>query len=169
MSEKNADQLEKKQPDNESSLSEAEKFLESLNLPDSQPQDAAGTEKPAPTADHKDIMSFLDEIAQYPSEQQPANTETSASKDTAAAPPAEQPASSTWMAWGNSLWNQASAAVKTTTEQINKSVDSPAAKLLEDRVKHLQGLVNKENLGKLSKASKNKKKGKKKRQSRKGY
>ncbi|KAI9494388.1 hypothetical protein BDB00DRAFT_314067 [Zychaea mexicana] len=149
-----------------SSLSEAEKFLESLNLGDSQTDTQADTHKPASSADHKDIMSFLDEISQYPNNEE----QTEKQKDKAPAAAAAQIASGTtepkqseqsqqasgggsWMAWGNSLWSQASEAVKSTTEQINRSVETPAAKLLEDRVKHLQGYVNKENLGKLGKVS----------------
>lgn len=159
-----------------SSLSEAEKFLESLNL---ESQEAAhdSSSKPRTSADHKDIMSFLDEIAQYPADPSEQTTETNkgavveekqqpVGSSSAAATQQEQEqaaaaasntatSTSSWAAWGSSLWNQASAAVKTTTEQINRSVaagsDLPAAKLLEDRVKHLQELVNKESLGKIGK------------------
>ncbi|KAI9273079.1 hypothetical protein BDA99DRAFT_283695 [Phascolomyces articulosus] len=145
-----------------SSLSEAEKFLESLNLGDAQPNESGNTNTNAPSStDHKDIMSFLDEISQYPNDEQtekskekaPATTtqaETSSTSHTTGQQQQDSTASGGgWMAWGNSLWNQASEAVKSTTEQLNRSVESPAAKLLEDRVKNLQGYVNKENLGKL--------------------
>ncbi|KAI8139382.1 hypothetical protein BJV82DRAFT_627046 [Fennellomyces sp. T-0311] len=135
-------------PEAGSSLSEAEKFLESLNLGDSQPGEQGPTTTNASSTDHKDIMSFLDEISQYPSDEQSEKPKEKAVEEK----PQTQAQTSSgggWMAWGNSLWNQASEAVKSTTEQINRSVDSPAAKLLEDRVKHLQGYVNKENLGKL--------------------
>ncbi|CAO3596151.1 unnamed protein product [Absidia cylindrospora] len=51
---------------------------------------------------------------------------------------------------GNSLLAQASAAVKTTTDQINRTVQSTDSKnLLEERVKHLQTLVNKDTIEKL--------------------
>lgn len=60
-----------------------------------------------------------------------------------------------WKSWGNSFWNQASAAVKTTTEQINRSVGNDPAKLLESRVKSLQNYVNKENIEKLGTGLKN--------------
>ncbi|CAO3594074.1 unnamed protein product [Absidia cylindrospora] len=55
-----------------------------------------------------------------------------------------------WMSWGNSLLAQASSAVKTTTDQINRTVQSAELKnLLEERVKHLQTLVNKDTIEKL--------------------
>ena len=153
---------QKQQEAGESSLSEAEKFLESLNLGDAQSNDSGNTDTTAPSStDHKDIMSFLDEISQYPNDEQPQQSEKKKEKapattnmTTAAEPTStEQQISGGggWMAWGNSLWSQASEAVKTTTEQINRSVESPAAKLLEDRVKNLQDYVNKEKLGKLGK------------------
>ncbi|CAO3629824.1 unnamed protein product [Cunninghamella echinulata] len=51
---------------------------------------------------------------------------------------------------GNSIFAQASAAVKTTTDQINRTVQSAESKhLLEDCVKHLQSLVNKDTIEKL--------------------
>ncbi|KAI7854051.1 maintenance of telomere capping protein 1 [Circinella umbellata] len=151
---------QQKQVVGESSLSEAEKFLESLNLGDAQPNESGNTDTAASSStDHKDIMSFLDEISQYPSEEQqsekkkekaPATTTTTTVTENTLSSTEQQASSGGgWMAWGNTLWNQASEAVKTTTEQINRSVESPAAKLLEDRVKNLQGYVNKENLGKL--------------------
>ncbi|KAI7869280.1 maintenance of telomere capping protein 1 [Spinellus fusiger] len=148
------------------SLSEAEKFLESLDLPETTTE-AHGT---TDTTDSKDIMSFLDEIAQYPpvssTEQDTYKPTSEKTKDTltssgniyretepqttAAAPSAAAPsAADGWVSWGNSLWTQASAAVKTTTEQINLTVATDSAKLLEDRVKKIQGLVNKENIEKL--------------------
>lgn len=147
------------------SLSEAEKFLESLNLSSESQPDANTTKAPSAssTTDHKEIMSFLDEIAQYPGahadstaaskqeqqqqQQQQASTTTTNTHDesTSNNDAADSNSGGGWMAWGNNLWSQ---AVKTTTEQINKSgVELPStAKLLEDRVKQF---VNKENLGKL--------------------
>lgn len=151
------------------SLSEAEKFLESLNLSSESQPDANTAKAPSAssTTDHKEIMSFLDEIAQYPGapadnttattgatskqEQQQVSTttttrdESTSNNDASAAAAADSNSGGGWMAWGNNLWSQ---AVKTTTEQINKSgVELPStAKLLEDRVKQF---VNKENLGKL--------------------
>lgn len=173
--------------ENKSSLSEAEEFLESLNLPDSQNQDTDGNATSGPT-DPNDIMSFLDEISNYPTEDEktpqqtpvtttPAATTTtaiqpkqsqaqavtepvvsaaaSAATAAAAATPnttAEQPQDNGWKSWGNSFWSQASAAVKTTTDQINRTVTTDSAsKLLESRVKTLQSLVNKENIEKLGK------------------
>ncbi|KAI9025016.1 hypothetical protein CLU79DRAFT_93838 [Phycomyces nitens] len=143
------------------SLSEAEKFLESLDLPES----GNNEHTTSGTADSTDIMSFLDEIAKYPSEastvqqkeytKSPSDTTKKAQVSTPeAAGPApgsdKQVPTDGWMSWGNTLWTQASAAVKTTTEQINRTVvNESTAKLLEDRVKHLQGLVNKENIEKL--------------------
>ena len=130
----------------ETSLSEAEKFLESLNLPDAQ---VAGEETENKT-DPNDIMSFLDEISNYP-----PTEEKEQEKPTEK--PTEQPKATTesqsWTSWGNSFWNQASAAVKTTTDQLNRSVvnTDTATKLLESRVKTLQNLVNKENIEKLGK------------------
>ncbi|KAK4512478.1 uncharacterized protein ATC70_003179 [Mucor velutinosus] len=165
---------DKKQTEN--SLSEAEKFLESLNLPDSQTQE---TDEPETKTDPNDIMSFLDEISNYPTEDDAATddkkkdtkpAETTPST-TAAEKPVQQPAQEQqkplappqaqeqeggWKSWGNSFWSQASAAVKTTTEQINRSVASDSAtKLLESRVKTLQNLVNKENIEKLGTGLKN--------------
>jgi hypothetical protein len=162
--------------ENKSSLSEAEKFLESLNLPDSQAQGADGAEAGDAT-DPNDIMSFLDEISNYPTEDAPKEEEkkkqvdnepqhkqkkVNAVNDANTNVPIEQqqqqqqekaPEQSNsdngWKSWGNSFWNQASAAVKTTTDQINRSVGTDSAKLLESRVKTLQNLVNKENIEKL--------------------
>lgn len=166
-----------KTENNKSSLSEAEKFLESLNLPDAQTQETEGTETTTAT-DPNDIMSFLDEISNYPTEDNAATTATTTTTSTTDETKATQPqqiadknvpvtntnehqkvkseeqntaASSDggWKSWGNSFWNQASAAVKTTTEQINRSVGNDPAKLLESRVKSLQNYVNKENIEKL--------------------
>lgn len=155
------------------SLSEAEKFLESLNLPDtSSDQDTrnATTTKPTGTTDRNDIMNFLDEISNYPTQEQQGSTSnnetnsTATKATTAAAPmPSLVQAATTdatseestgggggWMSWGNSLLAQASAAVKTTTDQINRTVQSTDSKnLLEERVKHLQTLVNKDTIEKL--------------------
>lgn len=144
------------------SLSEAEKFLESLNLSSEAQPDANTAKAPSAssTTDHKEIMSFLDEIAQYPGAPADNTSATSTGAPKQEEQQQQQQTSSTtttkneddsnsggggWMAWGNNLWSQ---AVKTTTEQINKSgVELPStAKLLEDRVKQF---VNKENLGKL--------------------
>ncbi|KAL9554833.1 hypothetical protein MBANPS3_002634 [Mucor bainieri] len=164
----------------ENSLSEAEKFLESLNLPDAQTQEIDEQET---KTDPNDIMSFLDEISNYPTEDDAAtdtnkkdtkpaetapsvtNTTTTTAAAVAEQPPAQeqqkpqaqaQEQEGGWKSWGNSFWSQASAAVKTTTEQINRSVASDSAtKLLESRVKTLQNLVNKENIEKLGTGLKN--------------
>ncbi|CAO3638866.1 unnamed protein product [Mucor fragilis] len=165
---------DKKQAEN--SLSEAEKFLESLNLPDSQTQE---TDQQETKTDPNDIMSFLDEISNYPTEDDDAAADskkkeakpndTTPSTATTAETPAPRPTQAQqtppaqaqeqeggWKSWGNSFWSQASAAVKTTTEQINRSVASDSAtKLLESRVKTLQNLVNKENIEKLGTGLKN--------------
>ncbi|KAI8355105.1 maintenance of telomere capping protein 1 [Choanephora cucurbitarum] len=128
----------------ETSLSEAEKFLESLNLPDAQ----VAEEETENKTDPNDIMSFLDEISNYPPTEE-KEPEKEPEKEQ------EQPKTTTesqsWTSWGNSFWNQASAAVKTTTDQLNRSVvnTDTATKLLESRVKTLQNLVNKENIEKL--------------------
>lgn len=175
--------------ENKSSLSEAEKFLESLNLPDAQNQETDGV---VTGTDPNDIMSFLDEISNYPTEDASASATTnnkenkemdtaqqqklaaSTTKSSAAtksdqtgttaseaqeeqhqlqeSQQQQQKDNSSWTSWGNSFWNQASAAVKTTTDQINRSVGSDSAsKLLESRVKTLQSLVNKENIEKIGK------------------
>lgn len=161
----------------EDSLSEAEKFLESLNLPDAQTQE---TDEQETKTDPSDIMSFLDEISNYPTEDDAAATDdkkkdtkltetkapTTTTTETPAQPPAQEQQTPQapheqegggWKSWGNSFWSQASAAVKTTTEQINRSVASSdsATKLLESRVKTLQNLVNKENIEKLGTGLKN--------------
>lgn len=155
-----------KAKDNSNSLSEAEKFLESLNLPDNQSTNDANT---ATTSDPNDIMSFLDEISKYPSEEEekeekkPSTEKTTVKEqekkqkqqqETLTTETPEEPKQADgWMSWGNSFWNQASAAVKSTTDQINRSIpsDSATSKLLEERVKMLQGFVNKENMEKLGK------------------
>lgn len=148
-------------PENKTSLSEAEEFLESLNLPDAQPQDTDEDATNGPT-DPNDIMSFLDEISNYPTDDsktsqpdKPAEADTPIKQQQPAAEKAvsaEQANDNGWKSWGNSFWSQASAAVKTTTDQINRSVTSDSAsKLLESRVKTLQSLVNKENIEKLGK------------------
>lgn len=141
--------------DSSTSLSEAEKFLESLNLPDSKNQSTDDTTK----TDPNDIMSFLDEISNLPAEdaEKVKQAEIEKMKEAVIKQQQQQQdadagtsAENTWMSWGNNFWNQASAAVKTTTDQINKSVQSEsAAKLLESRVKTLQNYVNKENIEKL--------------------
>jgi hypothetical protein len=175
--------------ENKSSLSEAEKFLESLNLPDSQAQETDGNVTGGST-DPNDIMSFLDEISNYPTEDaaaasanekkeagkshasQPApaaiaanssGTKAEVNKEQTSTPTTTEPPSTqqqqqqdsgSWTSWGNSFWSQASAAVKTTTDQINRSVGSEnASKLLESRVKTLQSLVNKENIEKLGRCA----------------
>lgn len=119
-------------------------------------------------------MNFLDEISNYPSQEQQGSTfsnesDTTTTKAATAAAPVSSPVQATtttattdatseqstggggsWMSWGNSLLAQASAAVKTTTDQINRTVQSTDSKnLLEERVKHLQTLVNKDTIEKL--------------------
>ncbi|KAI9486842.1 MAG: maintenance of telomere capping protein 1 [Benjaminiella poitrasii] len=152
--------------DNKSSLSEAEKFLESLNLPDAHSQTTDDNEITKP--DPNDIMSFLDEISNYPTEDNNTALEENKIKDSVqstSSPIKQQQQSSSsnnneaggWKAWGNSFWSQASAAVKNTTDQINRTVanSDSAAKLLESRVKTIQSLVNKENIEKLGTGLKN--------------
>jgi hypothetical protein len=157
--------------ENKSSLSEAEKFLESLNLPDASQSEATDANETSGT-DPNDIMSFLDEISNYPTanatqddkavdeKKKETSSDTTITTTTAMQPPQPQQQQQQqaveadtggWKSWGNSFWNQASAAVKTTTDQINRSVASSdtASKLLESRVKSLQSLVNKENIEKL--------------------
>ncbi|KAI8981516.1 hypothetical protein BDB01DRAFT_724164 [Pilobolus umbonatus] len=153
--------------DNKNSLEEAEKFLESLNLPDSQiNNNTEDTNKG--TTDPNDIMSFLDEISKYPSEETEKKVESVVDTKDKHVQITEQisqeptpshttaPVENSWMSWGNNFWSQASAAVKTTTDQINRTVVSDSAsKLLESRVKTLQNLVNKENIEKLGTGLKN--------------
>ncbi|KAI9258274.1 hypothetical protein BY458DRAFT_440980 [Sporodiniella umbellata] len=135
--------------ENKNSLSEAEKFLESLNLTDSGAQENENDSTDKPTTDPNEIMSFLDEISNYPTSDPKQPSKEPVSKETPVS--SEQKPDNGWMSWGNNFWNQASAAVKTTTDQINRSVGSSdaATKLLETRVKDLQNLVNKENIEKL--------------------
>lgn len=148
-----------------SSLSAAEQFLESLGDITSapvavEPADPSSASQPA---DAKEILSFLDEIT---------NTATSTTVEEEAAvssssspPPPLEPAITTaaaataaatatagaWVSWGNSLWSQASQAVKTTTEQIAKTAADPeTARRLEERVKGLGNLVNTDNINKIS-------------------
>lgn len=127
--------------ENKSSLSEAEKFLESLNLTQKGETDGV-------PADSTEIMSFLDEISNYP----PA-IDISSQKEKRKAKKKDMSVqnssseTSSWMSWGNSFWNQASAAVKTTTNQINLSV-AGSEKL---RVKTLKDLANKESMERLGK------------------
>jgi hypothetical protein len=111
--------------DSSTSLSEAEKFLESLNLPDSKNQSTDDTTK----TDPNDIMSFLDEISNLPAEdaEKVKQAEIEKMKEAVIKQQQQQQdadagtsAENTWMSWGNNFWNQASAAVKTTTDQINK-------------------------------------------------
>jgi hypothetical protein len=169
-----SDKAKDNSKDNSNSLSEAEKFLESLNLPDNQSTNDANT---ATTSDPNDLMSFLDEISKYPSEEEekeekkPSTEKTTVKEqekkqeqqqETGTTEAPEEPKQADgWMSWGNSVWNQASAAVKSTTDQINRSIpsDSTTSKRLEERVKMLQGFVNKENIEKLGKKNEAWKKG----------
>ncbi|KAG1052006.1 hypothetical protein G6F43_005829 [Rhizopus delemar] len=141
--------------ENKNSLSEAEKFLESLNLTNSDTQQTEVDSTNGPATDPNEIMSFLDEISKYPpttdKEQNEKETVIEEKKDTPKSETQQEAGGSGWMSWGNSFWNQASAAVKTTTDQINRSVagSDAATKILETRVKDLQNLVNKENIERL--------------------
>ncbi|ORX61782.1 hypothetical protein DM01DRAFT_1332361 [Hesseltinella vesiculosa] len=147
-----------------SSLMEAEKFLASLELSDgtSSDQPLANKNPSTTPANSSDLMSFLDEISNYSSQSpQPTSQDTVTSPSAPASSPGAHPPSSigasetqsandggSWMSWGNSLLAQATAAVKNTTDQINRTVQSSDS-LLEDRVKHLQTLVNKDTIEKL--------------------
>ncbi|CAO3631289.1 unnamed protein product [Cunninghamella blakesleeana] len=136
---------ENKSTNANNSLSEAEKFLESLNLPNTSSNNNT-TDKDATkqtAADPNDIMNFLDEISKYPSEQQqPTDTQKESISE-----PTPQNKNSDNNTNDN---NNASAAVKTTTDQINRTVQSAESKaLLEDQVKHLQSFVNKDTIEKL--------------------
>lgn len=150
--------------ENKNSLSEAEKFLESLNLTNSDTQQTGVDSTNGPATDPNEIMSFLDEISKYPpttdKEQNEKETVIEEKKDTPKSETQQEAGGSGWMSWGNSFWNQASAAVKTTTDQINRSVagSDAATKILETRVKDLQNLVNKENIERLGKGTFHKKK-----------
>lgn len=118
-------------------------------MTDSGTQESQSDLHDKPTTDPNEIMSFLDEITNYPT----ADTKQELKKNVASINPPSDPQQpdSGWMSWGNNFWNQASAAVKTTTDQINRSVGNSdaATKLLESRVKDLHNLVNKENIEKL--------------------
>ncbi|KAI8067871.1 hypothetical protein BC940DRAFT_256759 [Gongronella butleri] len=146
-----------------SSLLEAEKFLASLELSDGASSVDAAAPKAASNAaaDSNDLMSFLDEISNYstaPQEGTDKGAATSAAQPTENATKtaprsepstfAQEEAGGSWMSWGNSLLAQATAAVKSTTDQINRTVQSSDS-LLEERVKHLHSLVNKDTIEKL--------------------
>ncbi|KAI7905243.1 maintenance of telomere capping protein 1 [Cokeromyces recurvatus] len=139
-----------KETNNKSSLSEAEKFLESLNLPDSQTQASNETTE----TDPNDIMSFLDEISNYPTEDTTSEEklneddvkkgEDMTTKKNSIENQHQNEGGGGWKAWSTSFWSQASAAV----DQLNQS--SAAKKILESQVKKsIQNLMNKENIEKL--------------------
>ncbi|KAM3588684.1 hypothetical protein VKS41_001125 [Umbelopsis sp. WA50703] len=141
-----------------SSLTAAQQFLDSIDADVSLSSTDGTTEasaQPSKPADAKEIMSFIDEWTTTP-----VTAETDVSEKTehvdqqAKTSSVQQTAQSDsgagWASWGNSLWSQASAAVKAGTDQINKvTQDSETARLFEGRVKDIQSLVNKENIGKL--------------------
>lgn len=135
-----------------SSLSEAEQFLKTLDLPPDEDQaegptsgaDAGGA---GATANASDIMSFLDEIANTTNNTyEPTETEESPTKRDELKPIL----SDSWRQWGASIWNQANEAVKSTSEQINQATTNPdTAKALQDRVKGLQAFISSDNVTKL--------------------
>jgi hypothetical protein len=141
-----------------SSLTAAQQFLDSIDADVNLSSTDGTTEasaQPSKPADAKEIMSFIDEWTTTP-----VTAETDVSEKTehvdqqAKTSSVQQTAQSDsgagWASWGNSLWSQASAAVKAGTDQINKvTQDSETARLFEGRVKDIQSLVNKENIGKL--------------------
>jgi hypothetical protein len=140
-----------------SSLTAAQQFLDSidadvgLSSSSDHPDTGADSQKPA---DAKEIMSFIDEWTSEPTEGAPSKEEPSKPQVAESNIQKEIPQDNNggWASWGNSLWSQASAAVKAGTDQINKvTQDSETAKLLEGRVKDIQSFVNKENIGKIGK------------------
>jgi hypothetical protein len=129
-----------------SSLSEAEQFLKSLDLPNDDAQDgeaAAATQSSSgQTANASDIMSFLDEITNTTNNYETKEPAVSSKEKTAA--------SDSWMQWGTSFWNQANVAVKTTTDhfsQVAKNTDRAAQ--LQNRVKGWQAFISGDNVTKL--------------------
>ncbi|RUP20059.1 hypothetical protein BC936DRAFT_139274 [Jimgerdemannia flammicorona] len=149
-----------------SSRSAAEQFLQSIGDITSAPVATESTDPDAaakPAADAKEILSFLDEItntASTTTTTTPIVDNVVVSSTTVPAPPlspsstaaaAATAAAGAWVSWGNSLWSQASQAVKTTTEQIAKTAADPeTARRLEEKVKGLGNLVNTENINKIS-------------------
>jgi hypothetical protein len=140
-----------------SSLTAAQQFLDSIDadvgLSSSSENPNTGTDPQKP-ADAKEIMSFIDEWTSEPTENAPSKEEAAKPQDTEKNIHKDIPQDNSggWASWGSSLWSQASAAVKAGTDQINKvTQDSETAKLLEGRVKDIQSLVNKENIGKIGK------------------
>ncbi|RUS13965.1 hypothetical protein BC937DRAFT_94534 [Endogone sp. FLAS-F59071] len=140
------------------SLTAAEQFLESLGDITSAPVavDPTDPSSASQPANAREILSFLDEITANSTVEE----ETAVSSSNSSPPPPLEPATATtaaaatagaWVSWGNSLWSQASQAVKTTTEQIAKTAADPeTARRLEERVKGLGNLVNTDNINKIS-------------------
>lgn len=128
-----------------SSLSEAEQFLKTLDLPNDNETnaDANGTNGQA-AANASDIMSFLDEITNTTNHYEASETDNSQ----------KEPApifSDSWRQWGTSIWNQANEVVKTTSEHINQATSNPdtAAKALQERVGGWQAFISSNNVAKL--------------------
>jgi hypothetical protein len=127
-----------------SSLTEAEKFLETLDLPN---YDEASTEAGATNGqtatNASDIMSFLDEITN--------TTNNFDANETDNGKEEQKPIlSDSWRKWGVSIWNQANEAVKTTSEHINQATSNPdTAKALQQRVHGWQTFISSENVAKL--------------------
>lgn len=131
-----------------SSLSEAEQFLKTLDLPNDNDTnvDANGTHGEAAAANASDIMSFLDEITNTTSHYEASETDNS-QKESAPI------ISDSWRQWGTSIWNQANEVVKTTSEHINQATSNPdtAAKALQERVGGWQAFISSNNVAKLGK------------------
>ncbi|KAG2176553.1 hypothetical protein INT44_007216 [Umbelopsis vinacea] len=120
-----------------SSLSEAEQFLKTLDLPSDEATnaDAEGTHGQS-AANASDIMSFLDEIT---------NT-TNHYETTDTSPKESAPiVSDSWRQWGTSIWNQANEVVKTTSEHINQATSNPDT----ERGNGWQAFISSNNVAKL--------------------
>jgi len=133
-----------------------DQFLESLD--GIAPADATTTTTAGPDA--KEILSFLDEItststASITAPDASSNAAEFKSVDMAygaraSSDKSNAQGSGSWATWGTSLWNQAQTVVKQTTEQIREAANNPETqKMLEERVKDLQNLVDKERIGKI--------------------
>lgn len=134
-----------------SSLSEAEQFLKTLDLPNDESSNAGTATGDEPSgsgqaANASDIMSFLDEIANTTSNYDAA--------ETGVPPPSQSEPktiiSDSWKQWGASIWNQANEAVKSTSEQINQAASNPdTAKAIQSSVKGWQVYLSSDNVAKL--------------------
>ncbi|KAG2180942.1 hypothetical protein INT43_008522 [Umbelopsis isabellina] len=129
-----------------SSLTEAEQFLKSLDLPNDEAEEGeavtAAESGNAQTANASDIMSFLDEIANTTNDYEAKEPTVSQNEENAA--------SDSWIKWGTSFWNQANEAVKTTTDHLSQVAQNPETTAqLQNHVKGWQAFISGDNVTKL--------------------